>query len=207
MLRYSERIAIKDAEIRKKLKGSQLSASILPAVKLKEPWLLPLISYIVSRGPEEMPLAWRKLLKDLSCGTPVSGLFHIKDDHTIAFLKTVSEKNALDINDLRGLSTAAPVFYQVYREGVDGEASSALRSVMAHLITKLEYIRRIEPHTRENEAKIAVTSEDGLPCLPVRFKRGYFVMDKGVQKVCSKKAPKHKSLTPGIFTINCPHSE
>jgi len=201
--RYASRIAVKSVALRKKLDAVDVEGA-MAALTEDDMWLRPLLSFI-TKQPDTPPDTWKRLIKDLGCNTAVIGMFDLKSPGSMELLKRIAICGLKSAEDADLLAMVSPVFYAILREPVCDEAEECLQAVLTHLLEKIEYILRFPSRPREQYT--GEQKGDGLSSLPKLYNRGSFQMDKSGadQKVCTKVAPKIKKLTPGVFTIHCPH--
>lgn len=87
-----------------------------------------------------------------------------------------------------------------------------LRRVMAPVLLELKK-KALAPFTTQLQSTdTTMAQEDELlsffPSLPRMRHRRYYEADvERKQQLCTKKYSKHPSLTPGIFTLFCPHGK
>ena len=157
----------------------------------------------------DTPLCWSKLLKDLGANTPASGLFDLSQQTNVKIISDIIEKGIKSSDDFKTLSTVCPALYNVLHQDISEKVLNAVRPMMKHVISRALVAFNHEMHIREM-ASDDWSNEGEFPLLPVKYKRGSFAKDKTSQKidrVCDKKMAKHKSLSPGIFTVSCSHGK
>lgn len=107
---------------------------------------------------------------------------------------------------LQSLQTQAPVFF-TFAGFMCAEDCVLLKPILESLEAPHSYLSSFEPH--QLGPAYAPSSLEFFPKLPLVNCRGSYEMDKKpeAQKLCDKVFPSHKSLSPGIFSIHCPHGE
>lgn len=203
MFRFVDRVAVENVVLRKLLRKADVTnlADILTVADSSAPWLSNVISFLISLG--ELPACWRTLLRDLGSETSVVGMFDFSQPASLDRLIQVAQNGVQNSEDLHVLEYVAPTFYAVYRLG---DAQSILCSMWKHLIEKIGNVMKHEIHHLDTIDPALITKQP-LPAIPIKTMRGSYKKDMQKVSVCSKKAPSHRTLAPGIFTVNCPHGE
>lgn len=198
LCRYEDRIIIKSPSFRSSLrKASHISKELLSSCEIDAPWLLPAMKLFAD---EHIPSDWVMFFKDLASSTSALALV-VDPPKSIPLLRRLLTSE-IDADILSGLKSFIPTLYKIIRNDV--RIITCVRPIIAHILTKIDPLLEFRPHNLPpSMASTPVVSL--LPNLPVLTERGVYTLDKGNRSVCSKKAPKHRTLTPGIFTVNCIH--
>ena len=127
--------------------------------------------------------------------------------HLISKLCTVDIKSLPSL--FKSLRDEIPVLYDVLCGIEGGRFPLSWQSLLTWLCEKSLQIFCINDAPSVNDV---VSRDDSLaffPTLPKQRERGKFEMDVKTAKEesCTKKSHGHPTLTPGIFTIYCPHGE
>ena len=186
-----------------------------PSAALKDksvgdcPWLVPALDYL--RKSTEVPAWWRRLLRDLGASTPACGLFSFTKDRTVEQISKIVKNGIETHKDFEMVATVCPVLYGIMRKDSSDECMNVLRPIFIHLMSKTLPALSIQPHDRTPSADIV--DDGGFPQLTLKYQRGLFTKDSKekskspIDQVCMKRSAKHKALTPGIFTVSCPHGK
>lgn len=204
---HADRIMIKLPSIRKLLRsGGKIDDNLLELVATHEPWLTPILEKFYDSDLRSLSVVWKSLLRDLSSSSPAIGLVDLHVTYGgMPVLQSVSKHGLTNSNQLSALSNCAPFLYAVLREDVT--YIKLLQPMICHMVQKIDLIMSFQPHELPaDDCTTTGTSIETLPQLPKITARGDYAMDrKNKYKICTKRAPKHRSLTPGIFTITCIH--
>lgn len=198
------RILIKSAMLRKKLRGGVLiDDSLLDWVSSEEPWLENILRPFLDCETSKIPKVWKDLLHDLTASTAAIGLTDPGAEPNVVLRRVLQEEITTELLEL--LSAAVPALYAVIR--ADLLAVSVLKPAIQHLLVAIEYVQGF---TAQDLAAVpcsttSVSDPETLPKLPVLVTRGSYTMDKQRHKICTKKSMRHRTLTPGIFTVTCIH--
>lgn len=103
---------------------------------------------------------------------------------------------------LVALKSEAPMLYSVLREGA--HQLDFMRPMLQHLRAKISYIYSFTEHVLA-PVESEVERLAYFPNMPQLVARGTYEHDKHKTDICNKKAPRHQTLTPGLFTISCEH--
>lgn len=151
---------------------------------------------LVHVGLDDVPAAWRTLIRDISANSPAIGM--VGD---LNLINSLIECRVLGEEMLLALKEEAPMLYNVLRE--DTQHLEVLRPMLTHLREKVNYVLSFTEHT------LTPGEADHLchfPNMPQLVHRGKYFNDKDKKMdICTKKAPRHQTLTPGIFTLSCEH--
>ena len=107
---------------------------------------------------------------------------------------------------LQSLRVESPPFYKLARR-MCAEDVTLVKPIINELLMPFNYHRSFTAH--ETGAANPADSHEYFPHLPLVHSRGKYEMDKSKtaddRKLCEKAFPSHKTLSPGLFTIHCPH--
>lgn len=113
-----------------------------------------------------------------------------------------------DVTSMRKLSESLPIFYNVLCSLFEAALPRLWKPLLRYLVKK-----SLDPFNNTKVQQDLPPPENDLlsffPSLPLRRGRGKYSLDNpGVDTsspVCNKYYRGHPKLTPGIFTIYCPH--
>ena len=107
---------------------------------------------------------------------------------------------------LQSLRIESPPFYKFARR-MCAEDVTLVKPIIDELSVPFNYLLSFTAH--ETGAANPADSHEYFPHLPLVHSRGKYEMDKSKtaddRKLCEKAFPSHKTLSPGLFTIHCPH--
>ena len=196
-------MAVDSSHLRKLLRSvdGYITTELKAAASEHAPWLSPLLVMLAEQG---LTPPWSTFLHDLGANTAAIGLFNISHEGAWEFLQRFAKSSISTPDDLAMLRSVAPVVYNVVREG--GDVMPVIMPILQHLLTKIEHILAYNPHHTSAEVNASDTS---FPCMPSISVRGVYVKDRDAssKQVCTKNAPQHKTLSPGVLTFNCKHGE
>lgn len=199
--RYEDRVLITSQSFRSILaKATYVSKDLLRCCEAEAPWLLPILEL---NADLHIPAVWKTFLKDIASSTSALALV-MAPLESITLLKSLLSSE-ITAEMLAGLNNYVPTMYKVLRH--DAGLIGVLKPVIERIISKIEHILKYTQHRLPPSLPLAKNDHLLLPSLPVLTERGDYTMDKTKAPVCTKNAPKHNSLTPGIFTVNCMHGK
>lgn len=161
------------------------------------PWLLPALTLFTD---QQIPAEWTLFFRDLSSSTSALALLS-KPTESVLLLKSLLSE-VITADKLSCLKTCIPTLYKILRLDIHHNII-CLKPIIEQIIKKAEILLSAKSH--ELPAANASSSIALLPNLPVLNERGVYSLDRVNKPVCTKNAPKFRSLTPGIFTLNCVH--
>ena len=183
--------------------------------------LVTLVQRLSSQsGTYTCPEPYREFLSELSRNSPACGLLQLGDNtEAVDSLRAVIQQsiNVQDTSSHRQLSalqTHAPIIAEfVCRCPKTSEAKlpGDVCSVMEHV---LERVQRTYLHPLPPPSSYPPTNDDDdhwsfFPNLPLVRGKGNYAADTTTTQsdgdACRKASYGHPTLTPGIFTIYCPH--
>lgn len=206
---YDSRIMISSASLRKKLRsGSVIDDDLINLVESEqENWLKPVLLEFNGVELSKLPSAWKQLMRDISASTPAIGLVDPTKDISVICQQLIDDPVSASL--LAEVKAAIPTIYNLLR--VDICVVKLIKPLLLHLREKVSQIMSYQPHSLPDIPQAESSAEKKphtLPRLPQLHQRGSYELDRKKKvTVCTKKAPKHRTLTPGIFTISCMHGE
>lgn len=175
-----------------------VDSSILEVIQQEEPWLAPILLQFNGHDVNDLSIPWRSLIRDISAATPAIGLVS-NPSAAVEVLGNIQQ--VTDMQMLQSIKEYVPSVYSVLRDDI--RAVELIRPMLQVLVRKIAYIMSFSAHDLPPIS--ASDSHDTMPSLPQLVERGRYKMDKKKAPICSKRSPRHKTLIPGIFTINCLH--
>lgn len=193
---------IADPPLRKKLQQMEdISIDLLDEVRQKVPWLIPILEPLSGIKFKDVSPCWRRLIKDVTANSSVTGMVGELHPSLQLLRSTSSITNFEQIQQFKDL---IPCVYDVLKE--DLSSITRLTPLFDTMSSKISYLITFAPHVLPLPA-VDNKQLDCVPYLKPICSRGLYAMDKSVTAICNKKAPMHKTLTPGIFTISCIHGK
>lgn len=180
-----------------------LDETFISLVTEHAPWLKMAVELFKDMDMSEIPKPWQSFFYDIGSNSPTIGLID-PSTNAIKILQTIIENDGItDTESLTQLSTTIPTIYAVVRHDILN--IRYIIPVLQKVVEQLKLIEDIQPHDRSSLVSVMY---DTLPCLPQLYARGSFHQDKLTKdKICYKKSNSRTSLTPGIFTVSCPHGK
>ena len=202
-IRFEDRIIIKDVHLRKALrtKTGTISDELIMSAEATAPWLIPILKELKDCEVKNLPKPWKQLIHDLSASTSAIGLID-PAHYSPADIASITKNGVQSPNDLKTLKTCIPTIYNVLREFPD--VLQILTPCIDHIASLIDLISNMQPHSLP-PYDLAEDLLDSIPNLPPLSRRGHYAMDAKKKKVCTKNAPRHRTLTSGIFTMSCSH--
>lgn len=198
---------IPSVAIRRRLRAKDciVDSSLLESVAAEESWLIAILEQFSELELRELPPHWRQFFHDISASTPAIGLLDPNTD--ITQCETLLHNDLTTAQQLTFVNSVCPMLYAILR--VDVDSMIILRPFLSHLLSKVKYINSFVPHDLPAHSdSLNHATPATLPKLPQLCDRGAYQLDKTQKpKVCTKKSSKHRTLTPGIFTITCVHGK
>ena len=166
------------------------------------------------------PKPYRKFFSEIARNTPACGMVQIAGcKQTCSTLHAITKKS-IDIFSpkhhrlWKDLSEKAPVitsFLMLCRKDLDGEISSEILDVLGHILTTLQAPFKLHPPDPSYYPQPDPTNcLSYFPSLPQLHGNAAYEKDKSrtapETDKCRKRSSSHPTLTPGIFTVYCPHS-
>lgn len=198
----------------KEMTRAQLK-ELLTNLETESPELCSLIKRLTNETKSRIsPDAFQTLFYELSLTSPAVGLLQIGGDEYVFDLIRRVANNTLSLFEssapehLTYLKDRTPILCNFLSKikTPDGYIPRDVGQVVLIILTKIE-----KCFSRDDENSYPAIFEDKLsffPTLPQRHGYGYYEADKKSTSDttnCRKDSYKHPKLTPGIFTIFCPH--
>ena len=166
-------------------------------IKCHRPEILPAIT------EQQCPGHYSWFIAQLVKISPVSSL--VPSD-SIALVRALLERQ-LTADEIKELSLKAPLMFRLHCEG-----SITERWVRDTVQSQIDLASLVDAATAHATDPPAVDNSNigaYFPRLPAGGSRGSYSVDKGtsLETLCSKNAPHHGTMLPGIFTLHCQHSK
>ena len=184
--------------------------------------LVELINRLTTQtGERTCPEPYREFLSEISRNSPACGLLQLGDNREVIRSLQKLVQNSINILDtsshheLSALQAHAPLiadFVCKCPKSPLGKLPQDVCDIVAHI----EKVQQTYAHPLpQSRCYPSVTSDcdkwSFFPSLPIVRGRGTYAADHGnapqsiIEDACRKASYGHLTLTPGIFTVYCPH--
>ena len=189
------------------------SKEMLTLIKLYQPCLHSFLNKLIEDGEIKCPDLYKDFLYCLSSTYPVCGFIHYHEGLFDCLLACADNTNTCQsVEIIKLIEAQAPILSSLLRK-LDWKIPEYLKGVIKEIIVKVK-----APYIQGTAHSIPVCPESCycsgsgfFPTLAKQCHRGDYVLDdkrkekKSSIPECSKKSPRHPTLTPGLFTVSCIH--
>ena len=185
--------------------------------------LVELINHLTTQtGKRTCPEPYREFLSEISRNSPDCGLLQLGDNREVIRSLQKLVQNSINILDtsshreLSALQAHAPLiadFVCKCPKSPLGKLPQDVCDIVAHIIEKVQ--QTYAHPLPQSRCYPSVTSDcdkwSFFPSLPIVRGRGTYAADHSnapqsiTEDACRKASYGHPTLTPGIFTVYCPH--
>lgn len=147
---------------------------------------------------QKCPTEYSWFVEQLAKASPVVALVPLD---SAEFLRLLLEKE-LTADEARVLARTSPFTFRVFSEG--SHSVCWVKRCLQVMLQKIELLDITNPHlTDDDNGAIGF-----FPHVPSCRARGRYRLDRNpTEPLCSKNAPGHGTLLPGLFTLHCQHSK
>ena len=209
---FNDRIAIPSKGVRDQLiKWCQQPTKSIELLKLKQslqPFyeIYDVLLWCLECFPVRLPKEIKKFFVVLARPSPICSLIYLSEEMFRLMDRLFEENIKRDVAYMEQLHMFSPIFYDILTSIFEPRLPIVWKPLIKYLITK-----SLVPFNQSRAlADTPLQDEDPLdffPNLPPKRGRGKYELDanSAAERVCNTFYRGHPKLTPGIFTVFCPH--